>query len=120
MTLADAPQLLDDPIDFLVNSLPWGFFLVVHVALFTLGAYFAWRAYDNAQNVAGAGFSLFALAEVSYVTYHVNVTTFLFAHTISEVLDGLAFVLLFAWAAKAGLGRAGATAGARREQGALR
>lgn len=120
MTLADAPQLLDDPIDFLVNSLPWGFFLVVHLALFSLGAYFAWRAFDAANTVAGAGFSLFAFAEISYMTYHVNATTFLFAHTISEVLDGLAFVLLFAWAAKAGLGRAAVTADVRRDEGVLR
>ena len=120
MTLAEAPQLLDDPIDFLVNSLPWGFFLVVHIALFSLGAYFAWRAFDRAHTLAGTGFSLFALAEISYMTYHVNITTFLFAHTISEVLDGLAFVLLFAWAAKSGLSRAGAVTDVRRDQGALR
>jgi hypothetical protein len=105
MTLADAPQLLDSPIDFLVNSLPWGFFLVVHVVLFSLGAYFAWRAFESTQTLAGSGFALFALAEISYLTYHVNITTFLFAHTISEVLDGAAFVLLFAWAAKTGLTR---------------
>lgn len=119
MTLADAPQLLDSPIDFLVNSLPWGFFLVVHIALFSLGAYFAWRALDSAQPLLGTGFALFAVAEISYMTYHVNITTFLFAHTISEVLDGTAFVLLFAWAARTGLGRL-TTSEVRREQGALR
>ncbi|HWL35645.1 MAG TPA: hypothetical protein VNQ77_05575 [Frankiaceae bacterium] len=120
MTLAEAPQLLDNPIDFLVNSLPWGFFLVVHIALFSLGAYFAWRAFDGAQTLAGSGFALFAVAEVSYMTYHVNATTFLFAHTISEVLDGAAFVLLFLWAAKTGLGRVAPAREVRREQGALR
>jgi hypothetical protein len=29
------------------------------------------------------------------MTYHLNWTTFLFAHTISEVLDLFAFVLVF-------------------------
>lgn len=119
MTLADAPQLLDSPIGFLVNSLPWGFFLVVHIALFSLGAYFAWRALDSTQVLAGSGFALFALAEISYLTYHVNITTFLFAHTISEVLDGAAFVLLFAWAAKTGLTRL-TPAEVRHDEGALR
>ena len=115
MTLAEAPQLLDDPIDFLVNSLPWGFFLVVHIALFSLGAYFAWRAFESVQTLLGTGFSLFALAEISYMTYHVNITTFLFAHTISEVLDGAAFVLLFAWAAKTALLRRPASVATRRD-----
>ena len=43
----------------------------------------------------GWGFSLFALAEISYMTYHLDWTVFLFAHTISEVLDLVAFVLVF-------------------------
>lgn len=119
MILAEAPQLLDDPIDFLVNSLPWGFFLVVHIALFSLGAYFAWRALDSAHVLLGTGFALFALAEISYLTYHVNITTFLFAHTISEVLDGTAFVLLFAWAARSRLRRP-APVETRRDQEVLR
>ena len=119
MTLADAPHLLDDPIHFLVNSLPWGFFLVVHVVLFSLGAYFAWRALDAAHSLLGAGFALFALAEISYLTYHVNITTFLFAHTISEVLDGAAFVLVFAWAVRTGL-RSPVAVQARTDQGVLR
>ena len=43
----------------------------------------------------GWAFSLFALAEISYMTYHLDWTVFLFAHTISEVLDLVAFVLVF-------------------------
>ena len=39
--------------------------------------------------------NLFALAEISYMTYHLDWTVFLFAHTISEVLDLIAFVLVF-------------------------
>jgi len=96
--LAAAPQLLDHPIDVIVRDLPWGFFLVVHIALFAVGAYFALRAFEHRESLFGGGFALFALAEISYMTYHVNITNFLFAHTISEVLDGLAFVLLFAGA----------------------
>lgn len=101
--LAAAPQLLDHPIDVIVRSLPWWFFMVVHIALFLVGAYFALRAFDAAERVFGWGFALFALAEISYMTYHVNLTNFLFAHTISEVLDGVAFVLVFAAATQKGL-----------------
>ncbi len=101
--LASAPQLLDHPIDVIVRDLPWGFFLAVHLALFVVGAYFALRAFEHRESVFGWGFSLFALAEISYMTYHVNITNFLFAHTISEVLDGVAFVLLFAAAAQKGI-----------------
>jgi hypothetical protein len=38
---------------------------------------------------------------VSYLTYHLDWTVFLFAHTISEVLDLSAFVLVFAAAVRA-------------------
>ena len=41
-------------------------------------------------------FSLFAAAELIYMTYHLDWTVFLFAHTIAEVLDLAAFVLVFA------------------------
>ena len=101
--LAAAPQLLDHPIDVIVRDLPWGFFLAVHIALFLAGAFFALRAYEQGQSLFGTGFALFALAEISYMTYHVNVTNFLFAHTISEVLDGVAFVLLFVAAVQKGV-----------------
>jgi hypothetical protein len=95
MIVAAAPQLLDHPCCDVINELPWGFFLAVHVVLFAAGAYFAVRAFDAGQRLFGWGFAAFALAEVSYMTYHVNITQFLFAHTISEVLDGIAFVVIF-------------------------
>ena len=43
----------------------------------------------------GWGFTLYALAELCYMTYHLDWTVFLFAHTISEVLDLIAFILVF-------------------------
>ena len=95
MNLAVAPQILDHPCCDVVNELPWGFFLLVHIALFAMVTYFAFRAFESGLGVMGWGFALFALAEISYMTYHVNITQFLFAHTISEVLNGLAFVAVF-------------------------
>jgi hypothetical protein len=96
MILAAAPQVLDHPCCDFINQFPWGFFLAVHVALFAVGAFFALRSFDAGRSVFGWGFALFALAELVYLTYHINVTQFLFAHTIAEVLDALAFVTLFA------------------------
>ena len=90
-----------------INDLPTGFFLVVHIAAFTFGAGFAWLAFKRELTLLGTGFSLFALAELTYMTYHLDWTVFLFAHTIAEVLDLTAFVLVFAaavWQA-AGAGR---------------
>ena len=115
--IAQAPQLLDNPCCDLINAFPWWFFLLVHVALFAVGAYFAYRSFEGGSRGFGWGFTLFALAEVSYMTYHVNATQFLFAHTISEVLDGLAFVVLFV----AAVGRAGlGVRDTKREAGAVR
>ena|SRR6266568_2901204 len=78
-----------------VNDLPTGFFLTVHVAAFAIGAGFAWVAFKRELPLLGVAFTLFALAEISYMTYHLDWTVFLFAHTISEVLDLVAFVLVF-------------------------
>jgi hypothetical protein len=78
-----------------INDLPTGFFLAVHLAAFALGAGFAWAALRRELPLLGWGFALFAAAEVSYMTYHLDWTVFLFAHTISEVLDLAAFVLVF-------------------------
>jgi hypothetical protein len=102
MTLAAAPQILEHPCCDFVNQLPWGFFLIVHIALFAVGAFFALRAFESGSSVLGWGFTLFALAEITYMTYHVNITQFLFSHTIAEVLDGLAFVALFVGAVQKG------------------
>ena len=79
-----------------INELPTAFFLVVHVAAFALGAGFAWTAFRRELSVLGTAFSLFAAAELVYMTYHLDWTVFLFAHTIAEVLDLAAFVLVFA------------------------
>ena len=81
-----------------VNELPTGFFLAVHIAAFAIGAGFAWLAFKRELGLLGAAFSLFAAAEVVYMTYHLDWTVFLFAHTIAEVLDLVAFVLVFAGA----------------------
>src|SRR4051812_2539141 len=84
------------PFGDFINSIPPVGFLAIHVVLFLIGAYFAWRSFSAGVVTLGWGFALFALAEISYMTYHLNWTTFLFAHTISEVLDLGAFVLVFA------------------------
>ena len=86
-----------------INDLPTEFFLVVHITAFALGAGFAWRSFDADRSLMGWGFSLFALAEISYMTYHLDWTVFLFAHTISEVLDLGAFILVFVAATQRGL-----------------
>src|SRR4051794_41748420 len=84
------------PFGDFVNNIPPIGFLAVHLVLFLAGSYFAWRSFGAGAPLLGWGFSLFALAEISYMTYHLDWTVFLFAHTISEVLDLAAFSLLFA------------------------
>jgi len=83
------------PIGDFVNQIPAPVFLLIHLVAFLIGAYFAWRSFGAGSTVLGTAFSLFALAEISYMTYHLDWTVFLFAHTISEVLDLVAFVLVF-------------------------
>jgi hypothetical protein len=83
------------PIGDFINNIPPAGFLLIHIVLFLIGAYFAQRSFSAGASTLGWAFSLFALAEISYMTYHLNWTIFLFAHTISEVLDVVAFVLVF-------------------------
>ena len=81
-----------------INDFPTGFFLTVHIAAFAIGAGFAWLAFKRELTLVATAFSLFAVAELVYMTYHLDWTVFLFAHTIAEVLDLTAFVLVFAGA----------------------
>jgi hypothetical protein len=83
------------PFGDFINAVPPIGFLVIHLALFAAGAYFAWRSYAAGATLLGSGFALFALAEVTYMTYHLDWTVFLFAHTIAEVLALAAFGLIF-------------------------
>jgi hypothetical protein len=101
------------PFGDFVNTIPPIGFLAIHVVLFGLGSYFAWRSFAAGAGLLGWGFSLFAIGELSYMTYHLDWTTFLFAHTISEVLVAGAFVLVFAWATRTVLDRGSATAAVR-------
>ncbi len=98
------------PFGDFVNNIPPIGFLAIHVVLFLIGAYFAWRSFGANASTLGWAFSLFALAEISYMTYHLNWTIFLFAHTISEVLDALAFILVFVAATRSILGSSPARA----------
>jgi hypothetical protein len=99
------------PFGDFVNQIPAPIFLLIHLTAFLVGAYFAWRSFTAGAGLLGAAFSLFALAEISYMTYHLDWTVFLFAHTVSEVLDLLAFVLVFIAATQRAL--VGASAGTR-------
>lgn len=83
------------PFGDFVNQIPPIGFLAIHLVAFLLGSYFARRAFASGSVGLGWGFALFALAEISYMTYHLDWTTFLFAHTISEILDLLAMVSFF-------------------------
>ncbi|HET8785904.1 MAG TPA: hypothetical protein VFM38_09735 [Candidatus Limnocylindrales bacterium] len=98
------------PFGDFVNQIPAPVFLAIHLTAFLIGAYFAWRSFGAGITILGWAFSLFALAEISYMTYHLDWTNFLFAHTISEVLDLLAFVLVFVAATQRALIRSGAPA----------
>jgi hypothetical protein len=84
------------PYGTFVNELPVAFFMIVHLSAFLIGAFFAQRALALGKTFAGWGFGLYAVAEIVYMTYHLDWTIFLFAHTVAEVLNLVAFTLIFA------------------------
>lgn len=83
------------PFGSFINSFPPALFLLVHLVGFAAGAFFAYRALEAGARSLGWGFALYALAEIVYMTYHLDWTVFLFAHTIAEVLDLAGFALIF-------------------------
>ncbi|MBX6341310.1 MAG: hypothetical protein IRY97_02535 [Thermomicrobiaceae bacterium] len=84
------------PFGTFVNDIPSGVFLLIHLVAFLIGAYFAYRAFGAEARGVAWGFTLYAVAELVYMTYHLDWTVFLFAHTIAEVLDLVAFIIVFA------------------------
>ncbi len=101
--LAAAPQVLDNPCCDFIDKIDWWVFLLIHIVLFVLGAYLAWRAFSANESSIGWGFSLYALGEISYMTYHINITRFLFAHTLSEVLVAIGLLMIFSGLVKRGI-----------------
>lgn len=91
------------PIGDFVNAIPPIGFLVIHLAAFAIGSFFAWRSFGADQSTLGWGFSMYALGELVYMTYHLDWTIFLFAHTVAEVLNLVAFVLVFLAAGRTAL-----------------
>lgn len=83
------------PIGAFINAIPAPVFMAIHLVAFLIAAVFARRSFAANAGDFGWAFALYALAELSYFTYHMDWTVFLFAHTISEVLDLLAFIILF-------------------------
>jgi hypothetical protein len=96
-------SLSDNPCCTFINELPQWFFLAVHIVIFLFAIVFGTRAFGAGDRGFGWGFTLLALGEVSYLTYHVNLTLFLLAHTISEVLVLLAILVLAGSAARRGV-----------------
>ena len=96
-------SLSDTPCCDFINDLPQWFFLAVHILIFLFAIVFGTRAFSAGDPGFGWGFTLLALGEISYLTYHVNLTLFLLAHTISEVLVLLSILVLAGTAARRGV-----------------
>jgi hypothetical protein len=69
-------------------------FLILHGALALLGVSL-WRMSRTAGSpVLARGFLLYIVAELAYISYHLDFTTLHFAHAFAEVCDALAFLTL--------------------------
>jgi hypothetical protein len=101
------------PVGAFVGAVPPIVFLLFHLAAFGAAGAFAFKAFGAERASLGWGFTLFALAELIYVTYHLDLTVLLFAHAFAELLAVGAIVLLFAGALRSGRDRPG-----REEEGA--
>ena len=73
------------PLGDFINSFPPAVFLAVHLAGFLIGAGLAYRSFNSGSSLFGWGFVLYALAELVYMTYHLDWTVFLFGKPQAEV-----------------------------------
>lgn len=100
------------PFGSFINVIPPGAFVAIHLVLLLVGGYLAYRSFKVELGAFGLAFTLYAVAELFYLSYHMDLTVILFAHTLAEVLDAAAFVLLFmAGASRVAAGRATKPAG---------
>ncbi len=83
------------PFGGFINAVPMPVFLVIHAVAFIIGATFARKAFGAGHTEIGWGVTLYASAELCYITYHLDWTVILFAHTLAEVLDLVAFICVF-------------------------
>ena len=88
----EAPARLD--FGAFMQLVPHWAFIIIHSTLIILGITLSRWARAAGYQTAATGFLLFCLAELSYITYHLGFTHFLFAHTIAEVLDALALLTI--------------------------
>lgn len=93
------------PFGGFLNLIPPFVFILIHLAGFALGAYFSRQSFRAGTAGLGWGFALYTMAEIVYMTYHLDWTVFLFAHTIAEVLDLVGFALVFGSVAQSVLSR---------------
>lgn len=97
-------------LDLGVSNIPMPVFMFVHLTAFAIGATLAYKAFNGTNGrLFGWAFSLFAVAEILYMGYHLSMTTFLLSHTLAEVLNLVAFILVFTGAAQNVLHRRSAT-----------
>ena len=84
-------------VDFGISGLPPEVFMVVHFAALTIATLLVWKALQAQRTALAWAFGLYGVTEILYMFYHVQppITTFLFSHTLAEVLNLVAFVLVF-------------------------
>ena len=83
------------PFGTFINAVPMPVFLVIHGAALLIGLFFASKAFGAGNGRLGGAFLLYAVAELLYLTYHLDWTVILFAHTLAEVCDLVAVILVF-------------------------
>lgn len=75
------------PFGSFMEAMPHWAFIIIHTTLVLVAVWLS-------RKTRLKGFELFVLAELSYISYHLGLTHFLFAHIIAEVCDVLALVTI--------------------------
>ncbi len=86
------------PLGAFLATWPSAIFLLLHLVVFLLASFFAFRGFGAGNDVLGWGFTLLALAQLCYVAYDLEVVVVLFAHGLAELVEVAGLGFLFAGA----------------------
>lgn len=80
--------------------------MLINVSLLAGAGYLAFRALRSRESIFAAGFGLFALGQLLYISHHAGWSALLFVHLLGDSTVFVAFVLIFVGLIQHGIVRA--------------
>lgn len=77
------------------HELPDWLNILINITLMLGAGYFAVRAFRSRADTFAAGFAMFGIGQVFYITHHLGWTELLFVHLLGDSTVFVSFVFMF-------------------------